>query len=274
MNTIKIKDADGTIKHMSVFGTGTETDPHRSITSGVEYAIASGDIPSLSGINKFGANTSIAADTHEDLWDGGGQYPYPDTAVITSLSQKVDQAAMRGANIEIQGLDTNWELVTQVIALNATNTTTVEALTTPLIRVFRAKVNADVVGSELISIHNAGNTVDYAIITPENNQTLMALYTVPAGHTAYITQYYADVVESTGKEPKSTEIHLWVADRASGYEFQLKHARGIAKAASGIQHTFTPYMKINEKSDIRMDAECADEGGHVHGGFDIILKKN
>jgi len=236
--------------------------------------IPKGNIADTSSVNKFGANLEVASNTHEDVWDGGGTYNFPLTALITSLSQKVDQATLRGANIEIQGLDANWDLIVQTIPLNATSTTTIETLTTPLIRIFRAKIQANVIGAEIISVHNAGNTIDYAQITPTNNQTLMAIYTVPRGYTAYMTKYYADVVESTGKEPKSTEFHLLVADRKNNYEFQIKNARGIAKASSGFTHTFAPYQKITEQSDIKVQAYCDSEAGHVHSGFDLILVKN
>jgi hypothetical protein len=234
--------------------------------------IAAGRVVDKFAVNKFGSNTNVVKETREDVWGGGGIYQYPTTADITHLSQKVDQIAMRGAGIEILGLDINWNLVTQTIPLDAANTTTLVALTTPLLRVFRMKIDANVVGSEIISVHNAANNIDYAVITPDYNQTLMAMYTVPAGHTAYMTKVYADVVESTGKEPKSTEFNLWVKDNVNDYAFQLKSARGVPKAGSAITGEFSPYLRIAEKSDIKISAFCSDEDGHVHAGFDLIVE--
>jgi len=59
---------------------------------------------------------------------------------MTSISQTTDQVAMRSAVIEVQGLDASWDAVTQNATLDASDTTTVVTLTTPLIRVFRMKV--------------------------------------------------------------------------------------------------------------------------------------
>ena len=130
--------------------------------------IAHGSNPLISSciwVNKFGENPSSAIDTQEDLWDGGGTYPYPATALITDLKQATDQETMRGATIEAQGLDTNWDLVVQTKALDASNTTTKVALATPLVRVMRMKVLANVVGDQNINAMDTGaGTAIYATI--------------------------------------------------------------------------------------------------------------
>lgn len=274
MATIKIKDGNGDFQYIAATGSGTLTDPYITIPSDLNLAIPMGMVDGYSSVNKFGANVDITANTQEDIWDGGGTYPFPSTAVITSISQTADQAAMRGQNIEVQGLDSNWDLVVQTATLDASNTTTVVTLTTPLIRVFRAKVMANIVSTSPVRIHNAAETVDYAIITPENNQTLMAIYTVPNGYTAYITSYNASNINTATKTAKSTEIKLWTADRDNGYEFQLKHADGIPQEGAGIVKEFKPFLKVNQKNDIKITGTPIDQDGHVHAGFDLILIKN
>ena len=233
--------------------------------------ISAGLVSGKSTVNKFGENISIADGTTEDVWDGGGTYSFPATADITHISQAVDQSTMRNQTVEVQGLDTNWDLTVQNVVLSATLTTTAVALTTPLRRVFRMKVLANVVTTQAVNLKNTGGGTTYATIQAGNNQTLMAIYTVPNGKTAYMTSYYCDTTESTGKEPKSTEFKLWVNDNTNGYQFQLKHEKSISKAASGFQHEFRPYFKINGKCDIRISAEPNDEDAHVHAGFDLIL---
>jgi len=240
----------------------------------IMLGIPAGNYGEYSQVNKFGANPISANGALEDIWDGGGTYSYPLTALITSLSQTADQSAMRGEKIEIQGLDSDWNLVVQNAFLNATDTTIIVTIDTPLIRIFRMKVLANVVSTSEIRIHNAGETIDYAIIGIGNNQTLMALYTVPKGKTAYLICYYATVTPSTVRDPKSTEFRLWTADRKNNYEFQLKHAIGLPTAGQPFTYCFEPYMKINEQTDIRMTAYCEASDGSVHAGFNLILINN
>lgn len=243
-------------------------------TGDFQLAVAQNLIPGMAAVNNFGNNPSSAIDTQEDMWDNGGTYPYPATALITSISQTADQVAMRGAIIEVEGLDANWDLTVQTTTLNASNTTTVVTLGTALIRVFRAKVLADVVGDSPIRVHNAGETVDYAVIQIGHNQTLMAFYTVPNGKTAYVTNYYMSVTRTAANDPVSTEFKLWASDRDNLYAFQLKHAIGLPVSAPPFDYPFRPYAKFTQKTDLKMTSYCEGKAGHVHGGFDIILVDN
>lgn len=233
-----------------------------------------GRIPGISSVNKFGANENSADGVWEEIWDGSVVYTFPVTALMVKLSQTADQAAMRGKTIEVQGLDANWALTIQNVVLDATLTTTPVVLTTPLIRVFRMKVLANVVSNSPIRLHDAAESTDYAIIGSGNNQTLMAIYTVPVGKTAYMTSYYGDYVRTAVKDPDSVEIYLWAADRAAGYEFQVKHAKGIPKQAPGFLHEFKPYAKFTEKTDIKLMGKADGAVGDIHGGFDLILADN
>jgi hypothetical protein len=232
---------------------------------------AKGIVTGQTCINKFGSNPEVTSNTFEDVWDAGGTYTFPSTADITHIRQAVDQADMQGEDIEVQGLDINWDLVTQSVTLDAANTTTPVALGTPLLRVFRMKVTADVVTDQLVQLRNVGGGTTYATIQAGFNQTLMAIYSVPANKTAYITNYYCDYVRDAVKDPDGVDYDLLIADRANSYEFQVKHQKGIPKQASGFQHEFQPYLVVTEKSDIKIRSFPSNANANVHAGFDIIL---
>ena len=237
--------------------------------------VAKGNVAGHSSVNNFGENALITSDTTEDIWDGSVSYPYPTTATITHLTQATDQVGTDGgATVEVQGLDANWALVVQTANLDATNTTTEVALTTPLIRVFRIKVLEDIVLADDISVVSSGGATTYAIVLAGNNQTLMALYTVPAGKTAYMTKYYASITLGASKVPLGANIRMWAADRANGYEFQLKHSIGIQGGAAGIEHRFMPYQKFSEKTDIRINGTPYSQDGQISAGFDLIVVDN
>ena len=236
--------------------------------------IAEGNVADHHPVNKFGRNPDVPA-TFEDIWDGSAAYVFPATALITSMSQTTNQAAMAGKTIEIQGLDASWDAVTQEVALDGTNTTTAVTLTTALIRVFRMKVLADVVADSPIRVHNTGETQDYAIIDTGNNQTLMAIYTVPNGKTAYMSNYYASMNPATNKDPSSMQIRLWARDNDNTYESQLKHTKGLdADATSQFPHWFSPYTKFTQKTDIYIDGTTVGKAADISAGFDLFLVDN
>jgi len=246
---------------------------HRQVVAPIDFMlrVPEGDIPGHASVNKFGENPEVASGVQEDVWDGAGQYPYPATALITSMSQTADQNLMRGATIEWQGLDANWNPVTQTKTLDAALTTNVVTLDTPMLRVFRGRVLANVVGDSPIRCHNAGETVDYAIISTGNNQTEMALYTIPLGKSAYMTGYYGSVVPVTNKDPEHTEFKIWAADRANSYEFQLKHSLSAPQVWPIANFKWEPYLKFTAQTDIRVTATPSNQPAHVHAGFDLIL---
>lgn len=236
--------------------------------------IPAGDIAGHTTVNKFGANLNIPVGSEVEVWDEGEVYYFPTTTEITNIYQVADQVAMRGETIEVQGLDTNWDLTVQNVNLDITNTTTTVVLPTPLLRVFRMKALSAVSTNSTIKIINDAATRVFAAMQAGNNQTLMALYTVPNGKTAYMTSYYYDYVKEAARDPDSVEFSLWGADRVAGYTFQLKHKVGLPKGGAGQQHEFRPYYKFTQKTDILMRAKSYAFIAHVHAGFDLIVIDN
>jgi len=169
----------------------------------------------------------------------------------------------------------NWGLVTQTKALDGTNSTTEIALDTALIRCFRMKMLDDTAMDQDVWLgdNDFVVTAAKAIITAGNNQTQMAQYTVPAGHSAYLTNYYAHENPVTGNVATSIDIKLWARDNANGYAPQLKHIVGLAVAGQ-FQHKFNPYYKFTEKTDIYITATTVGGTTDVSAGFDLIVVKN
>jgi hypothetical protein len=220
-------------------------------------------------INKFGHNANVAIGVEEEIWDGSVAYTFPTTATMTKLNTTADVEAMRGETVELLGLDVNWAEVLQTVTLDASNTTTFVVLDTPLIRCFRMKFLSSVVSTSSITLVNAADNVLYANIDSGNNQTLMAIYTVPVGKTAYMTNYYAHVNPGTNLDPTAMPIRLWARDNANLYAPQIKHVFGLIEGS--FQHFFTPHKKFTEKTDIYMTAQPVGKAADVTAGFDLIL---
>ncbi|MBT5106983.1 MAG: hypothetical protein HOM20_12440, partial [Porticoccaceae bacterium] len=98
--------------------------------------ISAGSVNGTSYIEKFGMNTDVDANK-ETIWDGGGIYTYiatAETVTITSTSGS-DSAAGTGARtVEVQGLNSSYEVVTETLTVGGAGGST------EFLRVFRAVV--------------------------------------------------------------------------------------------------------------------------------------
>ena len=246
-------------------------------------AIAKGDVIGHSFVHKFGRAPDFdTGDGEVTIWDGANdaltnemQYNYSATAIIDSLvsSNSGDTQA-----IEVEGLDSNYALVTQTITITGQ---TRKALDTNLIRVNRL-INVgstDIAGNVYCyedTALTAGVPIDTtkirAIIIDGSNQTEMAVYTVPAGKTGYLRQWFA----SSSGAKKTTNYLTKLKARPFGQVFQLKHSSSIADAAPYI-HSYVEPEAFAEKTDIEMTASITDTGiteAAVSAGFDIVLVDN
>jgi len=234
------------------------------------FLIPFGVYDDVSSVNKFGLNPAIATGVREEIWDGSAVYPFPATALMTKLNTTADQPGLRDTEIEVQGLDADWTLTVQNVTLDDTDTTTLVVLATPLLRVFRMKVLADVVAVTSITLVNDADDVLYGNIEPGNNQTEMAIYTVPANHTAFLTQWYGNHLPATGVQPTSLDFKLWASDRAVPSAARVQGHVGLPQDAH-FRHKFYPYMGFTEKTDIFVTAKPVGATVAVTAGFDLIL---
>ena len=251
------------------------TGPNGALLSDDNLLIAMGCYEGISHINKFGSVVDAASDTDTDVWDGGGIYTFPDgTADMTKVSQTADQVAARGATVVVSGLDVNYVEVEQEVTLDASNTTTAVTLATPLMRVNRMWVKDAIVLTSTVRLHNTAETVDYADLQLDHNQTLHAIYTVPAGKTAYITSVEADHVPVTGKDPRSVHFHLTTRRNHESGGWRAVESFGVLQDGATFTRHFAPYVVLPQKTDIRIYAKPNGAAAHIHASFDLILVDN
>jgi hypothetical protein len=249
-------------------------------------AIAKGDVTGATFIHKFGnAPDFDTGDNEVTIWDGAEdntnwelmRYVYSATADIDSISSSDNTDTQ---DIVIQGLDTNWDLVNQTATLIGNKTIT---LSTPLRRVFRAYNNnsTNLAGHVIIYVNGAttggvpdtNNTIR-AVVDPVNQQTEMAVYTVPNGKTGYIRDWYA----STSGSNRTSNYKIKLYTRENGKIFRLKHISSIAdNGTSAYQHKYEEPEVVQAKTDIEMTCQMLAGGaseGAISGGFDIVLIDN
>jgi hypothetical protein len=262
-----------------------DEDGHLSVHNrGDGLSIAQGAITGNTFVHKFGnAPDFDTADGYVTVWDGAEDgepyenmvYDYSTTADIDYISAEDNGDTQ---DVEIQGLDANYDLVTQTKTL--AGNTPVE-LDTYLIRVFRMKNVGTTDLANHVFCYVSGGTVTAgvpqvgadvrAVVHNGNNQTEMAVYTIPAGKTGYMRDWYA----STAGAKRDSSHSIRVIARPFSQVFQLKHTANIdVNGTSYIKHNYTEPEVFTEKTDIEIRVNTDQDIASVAAGFDIVLVDN
>jgi len=275
------ENGDGLFHNVKTTADGNLTISDNS--SGL--AIAQGNTSGVSFIHKFGAAPDFdISDGFVTVWDGAEDgeayeamtYTYSTSADIDYLSAEDNGDTQE---VEVQGLDLNYDLVVQTKALTGQ---TPVALDTALIRVFRIiNIGSVDFANHVFCYVSTGTTVTAgvpqdgakvrAVVHSDNNQTEMAIFTIPAGKTGYMRDWYA----STAGAKKDSSHTIKVIARPLGQVFQLKHTGNIdVNGTSYVKHDYFEPEVFTEKTDIeiRMDSDTDIAG--VAAGFDMVLVDN
>lgn len=212
--------------------------------------IASERMFGVDHINKFGYNSAVGA-TDETIHDAGGLYSYIGTAGVATVAGASDPTA----TIEIQGLDENYLPAIEVVAVGASSSTLFS-------RVFRARVQVPHSGTT--NVGDITITVDSAVratILAGKGQTLMALYTIPAGHEGYMLKFQGSI-------DKNQEAQFSIYARPFGNGFNIKGQFGTF--SNSITYDYPVPLKFAERTDIEIRANAGATAG-VGAVFDIVL---
>jgi hypothetical protein len=264
--------ADGQVQHVNV-----DNLPLDTVTSAVEvqdrfFAIAKGDVTGHSLMLKFGRNPDIDQ-TEETIWEGGGTYTFDATAQSLEIvsSDANDTSAGTGARtVTLIGQDANNVEQTVTVTMNGTSAV---AISGTWLRVYRCSVataGTGAVNAGILTVRLASAGATRLVVGAGNGQTLMAVYTIPAGKTGYMVRYYASLNTATPTTPAAMDVKLFT--RPSGGVINLKHQQSCV--AGVLDHTFPAPFRITEKTDVYMNASTSANNSDVCGGFDIILVSN
>ena len=232
----------------------TEGQEVNNIPFGIPLAL--GRYTELSGVQKFGYNDAVGT-SFETIWDGGNGYTFITTAGTCAVaSTSTDD---NGAVITVQGLDSNYDEVSEDITVGSTGSTEFH-------RVNRAFVKTPGTG-QTTNVGTVTMTVDStsaAIIGAGNGQTLMAIYTIPRHCRGFLMAF-------NGGTSKNQEIE-W---RLLAQEIDDGAARTKAYE-TGIGNNFHRYFVVNElfqpKTDIYVEAK-ANATAAVSAGFELVLER-
>jgi hypothetical protein len=227
---------------------------------------------------KWGINEAVGNGAYEDVWAEGGTYPFIQTATTVRIQaggNANDTAAGSGAReVTIEGLDQNWNEVSETLATNGALASA--STTTTFIRVNRVEVSdcGTYGGSNagIIRIEDTAATVGVLAHIPLGlGTTFQSIVAVPAGKTAYITKINTSVGESD-----SADVRLWALNDGS-LATPCKIYESVKADFSGFQpEKLETYLKFDEKQTIGFDSVRITGSGsaRVSVEFDYVLIDN
>jgi hypothetical protein len=160
-----------------------------SITRGGQYEpfdlqVARGQIMGHSTVNIYGYQSSVTTSSIP-IWENASAYTYPGSAATMHLVSTVNTGDDKGGStITINGLDANYSQISETLTLNGTtNVTTTKSY---------LRINSMVVATGnptgVITLKDLTDTTTYAQIAANFGRTQMAIYTVPAGYTFFLSR--------------------------------------------------------------------------------------
>ena len=214
-------------------------------------------------IFKFGHNPVIQ-DVEETIWDGGGIYTYPSSAVAMTVTSGAG-ATDNGVQVNVGGLDADYNEVNETVTLAGSGTATT---TQTFLRVNRCFIAGSTAPTDDVTVANGGTT--YAQITNGENQTLMTVWTVPAGYTAYLLAL--DATAFTEQNNKVATLRYLT--REENGVFRVKNKFDLFQAA--FHQNYTTPEPISEKTDIEFRAVATSSNAdlRVAASMDIIYIEN
>ena len=247
----------------------------RQFSTNYFFDIAKGNIAGHSILDKFGRNADIDSGAPEDVWDGGGDWVAPTAARIHNIvsTSALDAVANSGARtVRVYGLDAAWNHQEETVNMaGVAGVLTVNTYT----MIYRMKTLTGGTDAGNVGVISAIAQVDgttTAQISAGQNQTLMAVYMVPAGKTGYITSMGA-ALNRAGSA--NADVELWA--KPFGGVWTIKHITGVDKqGTNAFHHIFTLPMRDDfvEKTLIKIRAGATANNTDISAHFDMILVDN
>jgi len=225
-------------------------------------------------IHKFGAVPSMSQNTEGTIWDEDDTiYPWSTidsngvltVTVVEPNNEASTSTAHNGDTVEIQGLDGDYALQTETVTISGSSGTTSNNFK----RVFRAKFTnggSFEPNTKRILIKSSGTTV--AKILENIGQTLMSIYTIPAGKTGYLMR-----LDVTAQGTATGSFKLMVRPSGTG-SFQTKHIAEVNGVGGPYQLEYPIPQALTEKSDLDARMTTFSNNGRYTCTFDILLVDN
>ena len=248
------------------------TDPSTHL-----FDLAAGSISGQTSVTQSGRNDTISVEI-ETVWDGAGLYPYLTSSsqvYVTSTADQDEQDSPIGQGaqtVEITGLDSSYNEVidvadtassTQFLRVHSVRVKTVGSLgqADGEISVRSGAIDS---GTLLAQIQTIGEGFGSSL-----GKSFMAVYTVPAGKTAYLQTLNAG-------SSRGSDTSFYVVSKTFGEDVFIAQDIAIS-SGSGLGKEYKTPLRFTEKTDIEVRAisNNADSiGNECQAGFNLVLVDN
>jgi hypothetical protein len=246
-------------------GSNVSSITQHSRSEPFDLQVSRGQILGHEKLDLFGYSTVVGSTAYGPLWEGltgsGGNYPFPASAGTISVVS--DSASDTAVTMVISGLDANFAVQTETVALNGT---------TPVVTTqsfLRINSVTTTVGNAVGNVTFTRGATVIAKVSAGLGQTQMSIYTVPAGYTLYLTYYQADGnTTTTSGAFMNTRIRTTL--RPSGVVL----VTGQTTYLTQLQIPFGVPLAITEKTDTEIQFLGSGGAGarqNVYAGGYLIL---
>ena len=227
-------------------------------------------------IHKFGENPSIdTATTPEDMWNYTGPYTFSTTSDIDTMSSSSPADLMP---IVVIGQADDGLEITQLVFLNGQNKVSIP---TPFRRVYRMINLSPITISGMVYCYVDSAITDgvpddpttvRALIDDGDNQTQMAIYTVPSNMTGYLVEAYVGL----SRVGINSSASLAFSVRRPGGVFRVQNRIALVSAGS-TSWWFSPKIPVGPLlpgTDAKITIEdVTSNNTGVSGAFTILLER-
>lgn len=231
-------------------------------TDDIKLLVARGLVAKTSHNHKFGAVPSMAVNTTGSLWDISDTiYPWAAWNTPGTVAVAAVHANDNGKSITIQGLDSNFDFQEETIVVSSAGSV---AGTKTFARLNRGFVSVGDTNYANITVNKGATAV--LRITAGMGQTLMCVYTVPAGKTAYL---YQGTCTAQASADGSGFMMIRYAD-TSTLPFRVGHSFEVSGHAP-YNYKFEFPTALPAKTDIDVRVKTRSNNGRYTASFDLLL---
>lgn len=228
--------------------------------------IAKGMMRGVEGVHKFGAVPSMANGVTGTVWDKSDT-PYPWSAfntpgILTVQTTTANGSAATddsGKSIVISGLDANFNPQSETILVTGGTATGTKTFA----RVFRAYIKDGDTNINRWVVSRGG--VEVLRVSIGKAQTLMAIYTIPAGRTGYLFKGTSSIQAGA-----DATVDMYVRYGGTG-AFRIGHSLEVSGTGGQYEYDFALPIELPQKTDIDVRASMRSNNARLTAAFDIIL---